>query len=474
MDYIAKLAVILFIGLVLLLIFVLLNMYATRQKPNKLHYRVVPVLCFCILGSGIISLGQHFWGIFIMVIATILGWVLLQGVPKNVRDEEAEFTKTFDATEPICARDFFSARLLAKLERKYGEQKAIVIYLIPGIGLLIVTVYFVALAATWISGSGNYSSSYGAAISGSMFSFYFIVRNYRDAKKSLNESQQIAHKSTTKNLLMAAVTTAGLLCAAIFLSNSWIKIVAIGSIVAMSIVWLVSHGLLRRILKYALFAVIIFSISFPVFEGYLFWNAGYPPTFGTAQPDVTLSYDNILAVSLTELVQSIRNTSTFKLLMLEHPGEVTIESIKLDTGFRGGRIDVQLSQSSFDSAFGSGANSIRFSASGGGVYRAYFSSWVGTTLSQMYSQQQTSDEALQQIDNLGLQWYYDHAVEGHQNKTGATPEINALQISIQWESHTNYEGMTLLMIGSSENNGRSRGVFFANFQPNGTLNYLYP
>jgi len=276
-----------------------------------------------------------------------------------------------------------------------------------------------------------------------------------------------------KNLLMAIVTAVGLFSAVIFLNDSWIKLVVIGLIVAMSIVWLVSHGLLRRTLKYAVFAVMIFSISFSAFEGYLFLNAaGYPPTFDTAQPDVTLSYDNILTVSLTELVQSAKNTSAFKLFMLEQPGKVTIESITLDTGFRGGRIDVLFSQVSSNSVFGSWANSIRFSASGGRAYRVYLSSWVGTTLSQMYSQQQTSDEMLQQIDNLGLQWYYDCAVEEYQNKTGVVPEINALQISIQWESHANYKGMTLLMIGSYENNGRGRGVFFANFQPDGTLNYL--
>ena len=158
--------------------------------------------------------------------------------------------------------------------------------------------------------------------------------------------------------------------------------------------------------------------------------------------------------------------------MLEYPSEVSIESITLDTGFRGGRLDVLFSQVTSNSVFGSWANSIRFSASGGGAYRAYLSSWVGTTLSQMYSQQQTSDEMLQQIDDLGLQWYYDCAVEEYQNKTGVVPEISALQISIQWESWANYEGMTLLMIGSYENDGRGRGVFFANFQPDGTLNYL--
>ena len=79
-----------------------------------------------------------------------------------------------------------------------------------------------------------------------------------------------------KNLLMAIVIAVGLFSAVIFLNNSWIKIVVIGLIVAMGIVWLVSHGLLRRILKYALFAIMIFSIAFQRLKAIWFGIQGIP------------------------------------------------------------------------------------------------------------------------------------------------------------------------------------------------------
>jgi hypothetical protein len=96
----------------------------------------------------------------------------------------------------------------------------------------------------------------------------------------------------------------------------------------------------------------------------------------------------------------------------------------------------------------------------------------GTPFSQKYPQRQTLDEMLQQMGDLGLQWYYDCAIENYQNKMGVTPEINALEVSIKWESYTNYQGLTLMMIGSYERNGHGSGIFFANFQPDGTLNYF--
>jgi hypothetical protein len=274
-----------------------------------------------------------------------------------------------------------------------------------------------------------------------------------------------------KNLLMAILAAVGLFSAVIFLSNSWIKIMTIVLIVAVGVIWLMTHNLLRRTLKYTLFVVMIFSISFSAFESYLFRNAGPSPTFGNSQTDVTLSYPNILNVSLTEVIQSTKNTLAFKLFMIEHPGRVGIQTITLNTGlFRGGMIEVEFN-SFFNRRWG---NSIRFSATNGRFYHATVTSFtlVSWPSLQINYQLQTPDDAIQQMDTLGLQWYYDCAVEAYQNKTGVAPEINALQISIQWENQATYEGMTVLMIGSYENNSHGNGVFFINFQPDGTLNYI--
>lgn len=256
----------------------------------------------------------------------------------------------------------------------------------------------------------------------------------------------------------------GLFSAVVLLDSSWIKIVTISLIIVSCIVWLVSHGVLRRAFKYVIIAVMIFAICFTTLEGYLLWNAGYPPTFMPSQQSVTISYSNILNVSLTQIVQSIKNTPTFSLITLEHPGEITFESMELDTTLRGGRIEVVLYQKSSNLGF-------TFVCSNGHSYHASVSSWGGYPPSRMFPQEQIPEETLKQIDTLGVRWFYNRAIEAYQNKTGVNPNINALQVSIQWENYGTYQGMTLLLKGY-ESNYTGHGVFFADFQPNGTLLYL--
>jgi hypothetical protein len=289
-----------------------------------------------------------------------------------------------------------------------------------------------------------------------------------------------------KNLLMAVMIAVGLFSAVIFLSNYWIKIVVIILIVVMSLVWLVSHGLLRRTLKYTLLVVTIFSISFSAFEGYALWHDEYPPIFGTVQHGVTISYPYILDVSLIEAAQNVKNTLIFKLFMLEHPGETIVEIITLDTvDCMGGRIEFILSQQSSNSFFNAiEKNAISFSANSGEAYQVYNVPTVSLadntfTAPQIPPQQQTANKALQQIDDLGLQWYYDRAMEAYQNGTGKIPEITGLRISFCRYVYLGlgdmvYEGPVLEILGSDDLNNSpfGRNVFFASFQPDGTLNYI--
>ena len=181
-----------------------------------------------------------------------------------------------------------------------------------------------------------------------------------------------------------------------------------------------SHGLLRRTLKYTVFAVAIFSLSFLALEGYAFWHVEYPQTFGISQSGVTLSYPYILDVSLIEAAQSVKNTLTFRLFMLEHPGETIIEHITLDTvDYMGGRIEFILSQQSSNSFFNAmGKNSVSFSASNGEAYYVYDVPMISLDagafpVPQIPLHQQTSNKVLRQIDDLGFQWYYDRVIEAY-------------------------------------------------------------
>jgi energy-coupling factor transporter transmembrane protein EcfT len=272
-----------------------------------------------------------------------------------------------------------------------------------------------------------------------------------------------------KSLAIGILVAVGLFSAVVFLSNSWIKLLVIGLILVSCIFWVVSHGLIRKIFKYTILALMIFAVSFAAFEGYVLWNAGYPPTFEPHAQGVTISYSNILNASLTQIIQSIEDSPTFGFIMLEHPSKVTIETISLETNFvsYGGSINVLFYQPSSHLDF-------RFYASGGYHYHATISTYGGTPLSQMYPQQQADLDSLKQIDTLGLNSFYNTALEAYQNKTGAAPTINSLSISIQWEQQGSYQGMTMLLTGGFESNNLGHGVFFADFQPNGTLLYINP
>jgi len=98
-------------------------------------------------------------------------------------------------------------------------------------------------------------------------------------------------------------------------------------------------------------------------------------------------------------------------------------------------------------------------------------------LSQTFSQKQPVEQALKQIDALGLNWFYNAAVEQYKNQTGAEPTVDEMKISIQWQTYQNYQGLTLLIMAykttiTAGNGVSGHGVFFANFQPDGTMLYL--
>jgi hypothetical protein len=272
-------------------------------------------------------------------------------------------------------------------------------------------------------------------------------------------------KAISKSIIIGILIAIGLFSSVVVLSNSWIKLLVLGLTVVCGVVWLVSHGIVKRFFKYLILAVMIFSVSFTAVEGIVLLNAGYPPSFAPLQPGVTISHSNILSASLTKIVQSAENSPAFAFLVLEHPGKVVVEGISLNPFGEGGSIEVVLYQQASNLAF-------RFAASDGYPYHATVSTWSGTPFSLIYSQQQTDISSLSQIDSLGLNSFYKSAVDAYQNKTGIPPNINNLSISIQWEKYGAYQGMTMLLTGGYQSGNTGHGVFFADFQPNGILLYV--
>jgi hypothetical protein len=278
-----------------------------------------------------------------------------------------------------------------------------------------------------------------------------------------------------KNVFVAVLITVSLF-SMFFITQenmSWIKLLTIGLLGVGGVIWLSTIYLLRRTkfwraVKHTLVIVSIFALSFSAFEGYMFQNAGHPPTFGDLQSDNTIKHSGILNASVTEIAQDIKNTPIFGLLMIEHPGKVSATCILLKNN-------------SIEVGFGIGSACFSFKSSNGEPYhvsRVPILTFDSVSNQMNIQSQIPEEEAFQQIDSLGLQWFYNQAIEAYQKQTDTTPEINELEIQISLGYigvyDKTYQGWILNMNGSYKNEYMNMGsfVFYANFQPDGTLNYF--
>ena len=275
-------------------------------------------------------------------------------------------------------------------------------------------------------------------------------------------------RSIFLNFVIGFLVIAGFFSVFILI-DSWIKFVLLGLILVGGLVWRFSHGDIKKKFKFFVVAVLIFLISFTAVEFNLIWNAGYPAASVSAEPNVTISYPSMLNISLTQLIQGIENSPTFGLLTTEH-GKTNPETIKLDSGF--GWIQVDF--------YGEGSNTfLGFLASRGDQYHVQISYYSGQPFSSFYVQS-SSQQAFAQIDALGLQWFYNSAIEIAQNRTGSTPKIDSLSLTMNFEDHgQTYQGITLLLVGSSRENStlisgssQEASKLIADFEPNGTLLYM--
>ena len=103
---------------------------------------------------------------------------------------------------------------------------------------------------------------------------------------------------------------------------------------------------------------------------------------------------------------------------------------------------------------------------------------VGTYIkNQFHPQWLAAKNAFTQIDALGLQCFYNRALEIAQNRTSNLPTIDSLSITLTYGSNTDYEGLFVQLIGSHQTvipNGsiNGKGVLIAVFKPDGTLLYM--
>jgi hypothetical protein len=279
-----------------------------------------------------------------------------------------------------------------------------------------------------------------------------------------------------QNFVVVFLLVVGLSYSFLGLSDSWIKTSLIAVTLVTGALWLVSHGKVRRVgtaLKFTLALVMIFSISFTAVEGYLLWNAGYPATYTPTQPTVTLSLQKMLNASVEQIVQRMEDSQTFALLKLEHGSDIIFESMNLSPSngyLNGGYISVDFASSSGNKYF-------HCYSADGHQFIIQVTTYNGQLISQQPSQQ-TVDVALKQIDALGLNWFYNQALEIAQNRTLNLPSVDSVVVTLALEEgFGGYQGLSLQLTGFHQTvqpngNINGDGVLISEFQPNGTLIYM--
>ena len=247
---------------------------------------------------------------------------------------------------------------------------------------------------------------------------------------------------------------------------STIVFILIGVTITVGLTWFLlrtrNNNNIIRTFKYALIALAIFVLAFESAGIYLFHFSG------PLVPQV--SFPSVLDSSLTLQLQNLEQSTSFRFLQAEHFGTLTFQDLTIVTTYSN-------APGGLDWTFYAGDVRCKTSIgqSGGKPYSYLLVKVFRTySLPQNYPSNQEITESFNQIDSLGLHWFYDQAIEEYQNATGAKPAITDLRLVVAFNNVGNYQGITLLMTGvkaGHDNFGNKiyPTIFAVEFQPNGNV-----
>jgi hypothetical protein len=277
-------------------------------------------------------------------------------------------------------------------------------------------------------------------------------------------TQQTTPKTKTQTITNTlgsyspAVIVIGIVCWFAVLSDSWIQIAGfIGTAVVFAAYVLSRRNLsLRRVIRNTWTIAMVCIIVFTAVETYMFWNAGYPPTYSQADPKTTLTMQSMLNASLLQIIQNIEQSPTFSLLKMEH-GEFEFYSLQFTPTDVGGYLEVNFfceGDSTYAHFFSGNGNQYRLTAGHSDLIFPYI------------QPSNFTQQSLRQIDQVGLRGFYDQAIELANNKTANLSLIDTLDINIGYRSSE-----WVVQVIGHHNDGSIFGedVIVSSFQPNGKL-----
>jgi hypothetical protein len=243
---------------------------------------------------------------------------------------------------------------------------------------------------------------------------------------------------------------------------AYILIGITGAIVISLIVFqrISSQKALAKLLKYSYIGIAVFVLVFASLGLYLVSFAG------PIVPQVNNS--NILDASVTQYLQTLEQSTSFRFLQAEHFGTLTFEELSIVSGYSNAPGGLQWTFN-----VGDVNKKMDIGQSGGEPY-FYDLLPQNSPLPQNYPSNQQIVNSFKQIDSLGLHWFYDQAVGEYQNATGSKATIAVLTFDIGFDNVDNYRGITLSMMTQKEGldnfgNHVYPGIFEVEFQPDGTI-----
>ncbi|MGD6806665.1 MAG: hypothetical protein ACQCN4_06865 [Candidatus Bathyarchaeia archaeon] len=199
--------------------------------------------------------------------------------------------------------------------------------------------------------------------------------------------------------------------------------------------------------------VVGFFIFVLAFGGAGFYMQAYA---GPIAP--TASYPEILDASLSSYLQTLESSPSFQFYQLEHFGTLIFESLSIHSTYS------NAPQGGVNWAFYAGDIRTRLTvghSSGHPYFYLVSSHYRDYDLPSGYPSHEQIINDFNQIDSLGLNWFFNQAVLEYQNATGKQPNVSTLNLDLAFDSVESYQGITLTLT--------ARDVFVAEFQPKGTL-----
>lgn len=252
---------------------------------------------------------------------------------------------------------------------------------------------------------------------------------------------------------------------------STLQLILIAVALSVAVPWVLVrrtfHKTVSKILKYTLISSLIFVIAFVSTGSCLFYTSGYPPSY---VPQI--SYSNILGASLTECLQSVEQSASFNFLQVEHLGTIEFEYLTMNMYDAG--------NSWLSWRFYAKDTTVRLLMGGlpGTPYKTSVQSpFLWSDMQLNFYSLQSLKQSFEQIDALGLNWFFNQAVSAYQKDRGNLPELSAISVDISIYNDHNYQGLTITLTSRTSNNANlgyrvSPVVFTAGFQPNGTLLWI--